>query len=112
MIVDPQVFLAHGSMFTNRTANYHLRKATVEFRNVVGVGPSVCSALWKDLGDYGLVSAKDAEPVHLLWALVFLRQYPTERFMAGVLKRSRQTIRKYVMYIVRAILAVGEHRVS
>ena len=59
MIVDPNVFLTIGSVFTKRTANFHLREAAIKFKNIIGVGPVVCSAMWRQLWFLNLINPED-----------------------------------------------------
>ena len=64
--------------------------------------PFVCFYVWTHLLFHFFID-QDADPVHLLWALYFLKQYPTERAMAGIVNADAKTIDKYKWKMIEAL---------
>lgn len=46
------------------------------------------------------IVSRHVEPIHLLWALYFLKAYPTESIAASILNVSPKTYRSYVHEVV------------
>ena len=65
-----------------------------------------CAAIWADLqmttDEVGRIES-DANPVHLLLALRFLRAYPSELELSGSFQMSEKTVRKWSDLFVRKI---------
>ena len=73
------------------------------WRGSFGICPRVCAHLWLAL-PHAIDAPRGVLPMHLLWALMFLREYMKEESLAkqcdGV---DEQTIRKWVWIMVNAI---------
>lgn len=62
-------------------------KFSQRFRSILRTAPLVCAYLWRLIRNR---SPSQAQPVHLLWALMFLKSYTAEavnRIMCSVMKR-------------------------
>jgi hypothetical protein len=46
---------------------------------------------------------RDIRGYHFLWALYFLRRYPTFHEMVGLLQRDEKTIRKHIIQILQIL---------
>ena len=63
-----------------------------KFRNFFGTSSTVCAILWEELQTQ---FSGGTEPKHLLWSLLFLRQYHTENqnaALVGVLLFSKRRV--------------------
>ena len=78
-----------------------------------GADPIYVSIVWKMLVyigwlDYGC----QIIPVHLLWALLFLKVYSTEEVNAGRVKTDEKTFREQVWFILEGIAKLDTVLVS
>jgi hypothetical protein len=55
---------------------------------------------------------KSASPAHLLWALLFLKSYCHEKYLASMLGVQPKTVRKWVWYFLNAVADLAEYVVS
>jgi hypothetical protein len=55
----------------------------------------VCIDVWDRLREDGHEHMAEAEPCHLLWALLFLQVYAVEVVLAGMCECNEETFRKY-----------------
>jgi len=65
------------------------------FKSIFGCSLFISHVLW----NYLLVHAylpREIQIKHMLWALCFLKQYPTEDQMAAWFAADRNTVRKYI----------------
>lgn len=82
------------------------------FKEQFGVTPEVCAKLWTLLDPYATM-ANAVKPCHLLWALVFLKQYNTEsNASSAVGGPDEKTYRKWVWHFVEAISYLESRVVS
>ncbi len=81
---------------TKRKNDYGNRK----FRNFFGTCAVVCLQIWNLVIGH---LPSFVEPKHLLWSLLFLRQYHTEAQNAALVATSEKTFREYVHLIVPSI---------
>ena len=72
------------------------------FRACFGTTAHICSQLWSLCSH--LLIAEGAMPVHLLWALLFLKQYNTEEVNASMAGCDEKTFRHWC-WLVIGILA-------
>jgi hypothetical protein len=61
----------------------------------------VCNELWTMLVEQGL--PKQASPIHMLWALCFMKQYAAESVLASMCDCDEKTLRKWVWIMVEQI---------
>lgn len=82
------------------------------FRALFGCGATVALALWKMLCDNDLVPAS-GKIIHLLWTLLFMKQYPTEKTFSTMCGGVHgNTLRKYVHPMINAICLLEANVVS
>ena len=75
-----------------------------------GVMPGVVSIVWKMLA-----SRQDTpklKPKHLMWALLWLKVYPSERVIETLLNADRGSIRSWVPFTIKAIASLKKQVVS
>lgn len=72
----------------------------VEFRRLFGASPSVTSTVWGGIEDS---LPEGGKPEHLLWALLFLKQYSTEPCNKSLTGATRTTLRHWTWPVIKAI---------
>ena len=73
-----------------------IKREEESFRNAFGVSSDVAFHVWEYLLEHEKLTnemAKKARPKHLLWSLLFLKQYNTELFLCGILGTTDKTLR-------------------
>ena len=80
-----------------------------DFKSAFGVSPEVSALAW-NLLDFS--DAPDAQPKHLLWALIFLKAYTRESVLCGMAGVCRKTLRKRIWPMIRKIAGLGPSVVS
>ena len=71
-----------------------------KFRAFFGTSPMVCVAVWDILL---MRRPKKSKPEHLLWALMFLKQYNIESFNSAMVGVSEKTFRKWSHTFIQLI---------
>jgi hypothetical protein len=71
------------------------------FRACFGTTARICSQLWS-LCSHILI-AEGAMPVHLLWALMFLKQYNTEEVNASMAGCDEKTFRHWCWLVINIL---------
>lgn len=61
----------------------------IRFQDFWWVSPKICSIAWNYLADWELMP-RGGKPTHLLWELLFLKQYSTENIIANTVKTSEK----------------------
>ncbi len=83
------------------------------FRSHYGCSPTVVMKCWDLMQTHKILpDEKGLKPIHLLWALLFLKVYPTGTPLATMTKASEKTTRKWVWAMVESIAALEMHVVS
>jgi hypothetical protein len=96
--IHPFHFLLQASHIVRRVHGGHLGLSNKVFAHHFGVPPIVCSDVWrKATFPIGVL------PVHLLWALMFLKTYLTETILCTLLRTTEKTFRKWVWAIIDSI---------
>lgn len=90
---------------------------TIQLRRFValfGVEPYVCALVWHELvASSWTAFTRCPKPEHLLWALLFLKCYPTEELLATQVGAvDEKTIRKWVWFYVEGIANLATKFVS
>jgi hypothetical protein len=81
------------------------------FRGSFGVGSIVTSHLWEYLNAYEVIDPR-TKPIHLLWALFFLKTYVTEEILTQVTGATEKTIRGKIWHILYGITKIYDKVVS
>ena len=70
------------------------------FSGIYGATPQLCSRIWFTAS---LTLPPTTTPKHLLWALLFLKQYSNEHSMAKDCQCDEKTMRKWVWIVIECI---------
>jgi hypothetical protein len=81
------------------------------FHATFGTSPEVCSILWEMLEPQKEINSY-AKPPHLLWGLMFLRLYCSERVNRMIVEVDEGTFRKWAWLIIDAISYLEDRVVS
>lgn len=107
----PMIASNNGAAF--RSIDYE------RFKSKFGVTPDVCSLVWNEIATKlnsvpPIPGFSLLRPIHILFALFFLKVYPTVRQAVAALGRTVGTnqFRKYAYFIIRQIAALNEDVVS
>jgi hypothetical protein len=90
-----------ATLATNLSTQISEKTKERRFRELFGINAEICAKLW--LLCLPLLP-ESASPVHLLWALYFLRQYSIEGINASFAKCDEKTFRKWC-WIMIGVLA-------
>ena len=99
--MDEIGFLTLASFVTHRDNNFDTQAAKHQFCCAFGVSPNLASIVWgviviKHLPDLDVA----AKPIHLLWTLLFLKQYLTGPMLESITGKTRKTAMKYIWVMV------------
>lgn len=100
MNVTSHTFVLLGNRYTSSSLTRSAQVALRRFKSHFGVTPTVCSIIWGKI-KYDLPHG--GEPKHLLWALLFLKQYSDENARRSILKSDEKTIRKWTWKFVEVL---------
>ena len=88
------------------------------FKATFGVTPSVCAIAYNRMVSYlrrhpARPAFDRLSPIHMLWALYFLKQYPRQRQVATILGRvSFVTFRKWTHFVILNLANMKDEVVS
>ena len=89
------------------------------FKATFGVEPEVCSIVWNKmvalLNEYPPNETRydNLHPMHMLWALFYLKMYPTARQISSVVgKVCKDNFRFWTRFVIDSIGALGDEVVS
>ena len=85
-------FLSCASEMLGRAPKSFTSVAYRRFRGIFGVSPETCASLWNLIGEK---APSGSVPVHLLWALLFLKSYSTEHVNSVIAGVDEKTFRKW-----------------
>ena len=77
----------------------------------IGVSFDVCADVWNKIAENGTMPSQ-AKPKHLLWALMKLNLYDTDKRQAVQLKVDTKTARKWIWLMLNAIFIIKSLVVS
>ena len=112
--VSPSIFLRLGSDLKGKTistANINSRR----FKSWYGIDWKLMSVVWKLLWRIGWMKQlkhRKPNPIHLLWALSFLKAYMKEEDHAADVGKEAKTFRKWAWFYVKGIAALVPRVVS
>lgn len=103
-----------GFKMVNFNGRGSLHNRYRRYKSYFGVTPDIAVILWRDLADskwlrYG---GAVAHPEHLLWALMFLRNYNKEEINASVAGCTEKTFRKWAWFYAEGIADLDSNYVS
>ena len=73
------------------------------FRSFFGTTWHICAILWNHLTHTLVADHKYVKPIHLLWALLFLKLYKTKAIHATIAGTDERTFRKWVWIVLEYI---------
>ena len=79
------------------------------FQASFGVSSKVASIVWRKITHS---DGPSLDPIHLLWALLFLKVYPNERVLSGIVGADRKTVRSWVWHFIYLMAALKKEVVS
>lgn len=100
--MNDDFFLNLGNEIMGRQNRVAAKTMNTRFRASFGTSPTVCANLWSKLISHELMPEK-GKPIHLLWALMFLKLYCSEPVLAAIAGVHEQTFRKWAWSFVDAI---------
>ena len=103
-IMDNDAIFSPMYWHTLAREEYNIGNNHRSFRAHFGTGPTVCSQVWnrmiEPVRDEVIAGLK---PVHLLWALHFLKTYDTMDILASKAQVDRKTYAKWTWTVLRLI---------
>jgi hypothetical protein len=110
MIIPPDAFLTIGNTISSiRTIEG--QRAITFFKTTYGINHEVCSHTWELMTMYQ-TKPRRSNPKHLLWALILLKSYGTEIFLARLWGTNEKTFRKWSWRIIEGISLMHSQVVS
>lgn len=100
MLDQEKLFWKIGHRITGHKLRLSSCLGLRRFKAFFGVTPKVCGIIWELLKNK---KPDNSKPEHLLWALIFLRQYSSESTNKSLLKADEKTIRKWVWKFVELL---------
>ena len=92
---------------------YNVANSHRSFRAHFGTGPLVCSQIWNRMIEPVRNKVIDGlKPIHLLWALHFLKTYDTMDVLASKARVDRKTYAKWIWTVLRLIRRYRKRIVS
>ena len=111
--MDEIAFITLAAFVTHREDNFDTQAAKLQFRRAFGVSADLASIVWGVVVLEHLHQIDVAvEPIHLLWALLFLKQYLTGLMLKAVTGKTRKTAMKYIWAMVGVMAQMADSMVS
>lgn len=89
--------------YINHTAKRSVNTGLRRFKSFFGVSPQVCATVWNLLNND---EQETSDPKHLLWCLLFLKQYGTEHERRVILKADEKTIRRWTWVYMKLLCEI------
>lgn len=99
-ILEPSIFWNLGHKYSGHNVSNNENVGRRRFVAMFGVTHTICSEIWNAI-QYNLPNGKS--PAHLLWALLFLKNYSIEEINCAILKCDEKTFRKWVWIVIDII---------
>lgn len=93
------VFWHEGSAYANHNTENSSMTGYRRFRTFFGISPELCAILWNRIPD----KRPGSEPKHLLWAMMFLKNYHKEHVSAAIVGVDEKTLRLWVWRFVELL---------
>lgn len=94
------IFVKWGNKYSKSSNKRSASVALRRFKALFGVTPVVCSIIWEKIR---ASIPKGGEPKHLLWALLFLKQYSDEHARRSTVGADEKTMRKWTWKFVELL---------
>jgi hypothetical protein len=102
MLQPLQFLLLSRNMLSRIASGRRIGTACQSFLTHFGSPPVVCSDVWR-LGSF----KSGTRPIHILWALLWMHTYLTEKVLCSLLGVAPNTFRKWGLPIVKSISALS-----
>lgn len=99
MDVLTNIFWNDGLEYANHGMNNSKLTGLRKFKSFYGINPEICAILWNKLEDRPVGS----EPKHLLWCMLFLKNYNIEHVNCAITKVDEKTFRLWVWRFVELL---------
>lgn len=100
MEVTSDTFRYWGRKLGRRACTVSASSQELQFRSLFGVTPDVCELSWRNIFPF---SPEGSRPKHLLWALLLLKVYGTEKLNSVITVSDPKTFRKWAWTFVELI---------
>jgi hypothetical protein len=100
-MASAEMFWSIGSNIIKHHSNNSLNTGLRRFKSFYGVSPLICQTVWNLLNANKLPSG--SKPLHLLWTLIFLKQYNSEHVNHAITGADEKTFRKWVWIFIELI---------
>lgn len=99
MDVFTSIFWNEGLIYANHNRNNSNLTGLRKFKSFYGISPEVFSKLWKLIQN----KPEGSEPKHLLWTMLFLKNYNNEHINAAITHVDEKTFRLWVWRFVKLL---------
>lgn len=99
MDVLTSIFWNEGLAYANHSTEKSNLTGLRKFRSFYGIGPDVFTLLWKKV----IGKPAGAQPKHLLWCMMYLKNYNKEHTNAAITKVDEKTFRSWVWRFVHLL---------
>jgi hypothetical protein len=100
IFVSGDMMLAHGINIFRHNSHKQRKGDADKFNRLFGIKSTVTALVWNVIEHRGLVTDRNRCPKHLLWALLFMKNYQTESVATSMCKCDGKTFRKWVWLYV------------
>lgn len=98
--MNSNAFLKLGNRYTESKYSSSDKTKLRRFKSFFGVTPPVCSIIWQRIKNR---APAGSQPKHLLWCLLFLKQYGIEHTRRSILDADEKTIRKWTWIFTKLL---------
>ena len=95
-------FLSLGNTLMSNAIGISAGTSMYRFRALFGITPHIAGCLWNLLHEKGFIEV-GAQPLHMLWALLFLKCYATEPVNHVITGADEKTFRSWVWRYVNVL---------
>lgn len=113
MKFNPRAFRQLGASIIGKTMSEDHQSTDEEerqFRSMYGCHWNVAAKVWDIVMEHGVNKKKEKR--HLLWALLWLKQYTNEQSLAALVGVGRKTFRKWVWILIEDMANASVMKVS
>lgn len=108
-MATPETFWRLGGKITGHPEEGSLPTGYRKFKSYFGTTPVVCVAAWDN---FDSARPPKSEQKHLLWALLYLKQYCTEHVNTNLVGVTEKTFRKWCNILIRLLAKMPVERKS
>lgn len=98
-----KIFWNEGLNYANHDTECSRLTGYRKFRCFYGISPDVCATLWNKIKD----KHPGSEPKHLLWCMLFLKNYHKEHVNAAITNVDEKTFRLWTWRFVEHLAKIN-----